>query len=39
MYETYYDKLQLFFGQDKLKLHYMGCDSFVLSFETQNFNY
>ena len=36
MYETYYDKLQPYFRQDKLKLHYMDCDSFVLSIETQN---
>ena len=36
MYETYYNKLQTFFGQDKLHLHYMDCDSFVLSIETQS---
>ena len=36
MYETYYDKLQPYFKQDNLKLHYMDCDSFVLSTETQN---
>ena len=36
MYETYYDKLQPYYGQDILKLHYMDCDSFVLSIETQN---
>ena len=36
MYETYYDKLQPYFGQEKLKLHYMDCESFVLSIETQN---
>ena len=36
MYETYYDKLHQYFGQDKLKLHYMNCDSFILSIETQN---
>ena len=35
MYETHYDKLQPCFGQDKLQLHYMVCDSFVLSIETQ----
>ena len=38
MYETYYDKLQPYFGEDKLKLHYMDCDSFVLSIEIQNIN-
>ena len=36
MYEIYYDKLQPYFKQDKLKLHYMDCDSFVMSIETQN---
>ena len=36
MYETYYDKLQPYFGQKKIKLHYIDCDSFVLSIETQN---
>ena len=36
MYETYYDKLQPYFGQENIKLHYMDCDSFVLSIETQN---
>ena len=35
MYETYYDKLQPYFGQENSKLHYMDCDSFVLSIETQ----
>ena len=24
MYETYYDKLEPYFGQEKLHLHYMG---------------
>ena len=36
MYETYYDELQPYFKHDKLKLHYMDCDSFVMSIETQN---
>ena len=36
MYETYYDKLQPYFGQENNKLHYMDCDSFVLSIETEN---
>ena len=31
MYETYYDKLQPYFGQENLHLHYMDTDSFVLS--------
>ena len=36
MYETYYDKLQPYFGQENIKLHYMDCDSFVLSINTLN---
>ena len=36
MYETYYDKLQPYFGQENLKFYYMGCDGFVLSIATQN---
>ena len=35
LYETYFDKLQPFFGQDKFQLHCIDCDSFVLSLETQ----
>ena len=35
MYETYYDKLQPCFGQENIQLHYMDCDSFVLSIETE----
>ena len=31
MYETYYDKLQPYFGQEKFQLHYMDTDSFILS--------
>ena len=30
MYETYYDKLQPYFGQKNLHLQYMDTDSFVL---------
>ena len=36
MYKTYYDILQPYFGQENIKLHYMDCDSFVLSIETEN---
>ena len=36
LYETYYDKLQPYFGQENVQLHYMDCDSFVLSIETEN---
>ena len=35
MYETYYDELQPYFGQENIKLHYMDCDSFVLGIETE----
>ena len=31
MYETYYDKLQPYFGQENIQLHYIDTDSFVLS--------
>ena len=31
MYETYYDKLQPYFGQENIQLHYMDTDSFILS--------
>ena len=31
MYETYYDKLQPYFGQGNIHLHYMDTDSFILS--------
>ena len=36
MYETYYDKLLPYFRQENIQLHYMDCDSFVLSIKTQN---
>ena len=31
MYETFYDKLQPYFGQENIQIHYMDTDSFVLS--------
>ena len=34
IYETHYDKLQPYFGQEKLHLHYMDTDSFVFSVNT-----
>ena len=37
MYETYYDKLQPYFGQENIQLHYMDTDSFVLSVNTKDF--
>ena len=36
MYETYYDTLQPYFGQENLQLHYMDCDSFILSINSGN---
>ena len=36
MYETYYDKLQPYFGQEKIQLHYMDTDSFILSLNTKD---
>ena len=35
MYETYYDKLQKYYG-DKIQLHYTDCDSFVMSAQTDD---
>ena len=37
MYESY-DKLQPYFDQDRLQLHYMACDSSVSSIKTENIN-
>ena len=36
MYETYYDKLQPYFGQESIQLHYMDTDSFILSVNTKD---
>ena len=36
MYETYYDKLQPYFGQENIQLHYMDTDSFVLSVNRED---
>ena len=36
MYETYYDILQSYFGQENIHLHYMHTDSFVLSVNTKD---
>ena len=36
MYETYYDKLQPYFGQEHIQLHCMDTDSFVLSVNTKD---
>ena len=36
MYETYYDKLQEYFGQEIIQLHYVDTDAFVLSMNTKD---
>ena len=36
MYETYYDKLRPYFGQENIQLHYMDTESFVLSVSTKD---
>ena len=33
MYEWYYDKMQPYFGEDYLELHYLDTDSFIFSFK------
>ena len=36
MYETYYDILQPYFGQENLQLHYIDTDGMTLSMKTKN---
>ena len=36
MYETYYDKLQAYFGHEKLLLHYIDTDGMILSMNTKD---
>ena len=36
MYETFYDVFQPYFGQESIQLHYIDCDSFVLSINTKD---
>ena len=36
MYETYYDKLQPYFRHEKIQLHFIDTDAFVLSLKTQD---
>ena len=36
MYESYYDKLQPYFGEKNKQSHYMDTDSFVLSINSSN---
>ena len=36
MYETYYDKLQPYFGSKSLQLHYIDTDGMILSMKTKD---
>ena len=36
MYETYYEKLQQYFGLENIQNHYTDCDSMILSIKTDN---
>ena len=36
LYETLYDKLQPYFGQERLQLQYLDTDSFVLGLNTKD---
>ena len=36
MYETYYDTLQPYFGQESLQLHYIDTDGMILSMKTKD---
>ena len=36
MYETYYDTLQPYFGQEKLQIHYLDTDGMILSMKTKD---
>ena len=35
-YETYYDKLQKYFGQDGIQIHYQDTDAYVMSIRTRD---
>ena len=36
MYETYYDKLQKYFGKDGIQIHYQDTDAYVMSVRTMD---
>ena len=36
MYETFYDKLQPYFGQENIQSHHIDTDKFVLSLNTKD---
>ena len=37
MYETYYDKIEPYFGERNMQLHYMDTSSFAKSINTKDF--
>ena len=37
MYETYYDKLQKYFGQDGIQIHYQDTHAYVMTVRTVDF--
>ena len=37
IYETFYDELKKYFGQDGIQLHFMDTDSSILSVSIKNF--
>ena len=39
MYETYYDKLQKYFGMDGIQIHYQDTDAFIMSVKTTDIVY
>ena len=36
MYETYFDTLQPYFGQENIQLHYIDTDGMILSMKTKD---
>ena len=36
MFETYYEQLKPYFGQENFQLHFLDLDSFVLSVNTRD---
>ena len=36
MYETYYDKLQKYFGIDGIQIHYQDTDAYIMSIKTKD---
>ena len=36
MYETYYDEIQPYFGQENIQLHFLDTDGIVISMHTKD---